>query len=228
MRRGWAGFVPRSMMVLPRRAQGSAGVRSGLDRGWGMALLANVRRGLWRRPVFSFSSVEEAVGDCNSFSSVEEAAGDCNLFSSVKVGAQRRNLGAQFKSYLPLAPEFYKILVDSKNNWVLIKVLKIFVKLAPLEPRLAKRVVEPICEHIRKTEAKSLLFECIKTMVSSLSEYENAMRLAVVKIREMLVDDDPNLKYLGLQALAVVAPKHLWAVLENNCIKCLKRDKKSE
>ena len=79
-----------------------------------------------------------------SFSSVEEAAGDCNLFSSVKVGAQRRNLGAQFKSYLPLAPDFYKILVDSKNNWVLIKVLKIFVKLAPLEPRLAKRVVEPI------------------------------------------------------------------------------------
>ncbi|KAL6210003.1 hypothetical protein ACLB2K_020941 [Fragaria x ananassa] len=138
-----------------------------------------------------------------------------NLFSSVKVGVQRRNLGAQFKSYLPLAPEFYKILVDSKNNWVLIKVLKIFVKLAPLEPRLAKRVVEPICEHIRKTGVKSLLFECIKTVVSSLSEYENAVRLAVVKIREMLVDDDPNLKYLGLQALAVVAPKHLWAVLDN-------------
>ncbi|KAL6182862.1 hypothetical protein ACLB2K_044274 [Fragaria x ananassa] len=119
------------------------------------------------------------------------------------------------RSYLPLAPEFHKILVDSKNNWVLIKVLKIFAKLAPLEPRLAKRVVEPICEHIRKTGAKSLLFECIRTVVSSLSEYENAVRLAVVKIREMLVDDDPNLKYLGLQALAVVAPKHLWAVLEN-------------
>ncbi|KAJ0960169.1 hypothetical protein J5N97_002036 [Dioscorea zingiberensis] len=31
----------------------------------------------------------------------------------------------------------------------------------------------------------------------------------------MLVDDDSNLKYLGLQALSVVAPKHLWAVLEN-------------
>ncbi|KAL6129724.1 hypothetical protein ACLB2K_073073 [Fragaria x ananassa] len=77
---------------------GVAGVRSGLgwsstwlDRGWGRALLAGVRRGQWRRPVFSFSSVEEAVGDCDLFSSVEEAAGDCNSFSSVKVGAQRRN-----------------------------------------------------------------------------------------------------------------------------------------
>lgn len=118
-------------------------------------------------------------------------------------------------SYLPLAPEFYRILVDSKNNWVLIKILKIFAKLAPLEPRLAKRVVEPICDHMRRTGAKSLMFECVRTVVSSLSEYESAVRLAVTKIRELLVDDDPNLKYLGLQALATVAPKHLWAVLEN-------------
>lgn len=119
------------------------------------------------------------------------------------------------KSYLPLAPEFYRILVDSRNNWVLIKAVKIFGKLAPLEPRLAMRVVEPICEYMRKTGAKSLMFECVRTVVTSLAEYESAVKLAVVKIRELLVDDDSNLKYLGLQALTVVAPKHLWAVLEN-------------
>ncbi len=100
------------------------------------------------------------------------------------------------RSYLPLAPEFYRILVDSKNNWVLIKMLKIFAKLALLEPRLAKRVVEPICELMRKTGAKSLMFECVRTVVTSLSEYEPAVKLAVVKIRELLLEDDPNLKYL--------------------------------
>ncbi|CAK9171058.1 unnamed protein product [Ilex paraguariensis] len=119
------------------------------------------------------------------------------------------------KSYLPLAPEFYRILVDSRNNWVLIKVLKVFSKLAILEPRLAKRVVEPICEHMRRSGAKSLVFECVRTILSSLSEYESALKLAVEKVREFLVDDDPNLKYLGLQALLVVSLKHLWAVLEN-------------
>ncbi|XWS48283.1 hypothetical protein CRYUN_Cryun13aG0061800 [Craigia yunnanensis] len=119
------------------------------------------------------------------------------------------------KSYLPLAPEFYKILVDSKNNWVLIKVLKIFAKLASLEPRLAKWVVEPICDHMRRTGAKSLLFECVRTVLTSLSEYDSAVRLAVGKVREFLVDEDPNLKYLGLQALSIVALKHLWAVSEN-------------
>ncbi|KAL0743471.1 hypothetical protein Bca4012_084984 [Brassica carinata] len=120
------------------------------------------------------------------------------------------------RSYLPLAPEFYKILVDSRNNWVLIKVLKIFAKLASIEPRLAKKVADPICEHMRKNNVgKSLLFECIRTVFSSLSDQETALKLAVAKIREFLTDDDPNLKYLGLHALSIVAPKHLWAVLEN-------------
>ncbi|CAL5215180.1 unnamed protein product [Lathyrus oleraceus] len=119
------------------------------------------------------------------------------------------------RSYLPLAPEFYRILVDSKNNWVLIKVLKIFARLAPLEPRLGKRIVEPICEHIRRSGAKSLVFECVRTVITSLSDHESAVKLAVSKIRELLVDQDPNLRYLGLHALSVAAPKHLWAVLEN-------------
>ncbi|PIA33346.1 hypothetical protein AQUCO_04100041v1 [Aquilegia coerulea] len=119
------------------------------------------------------------------------------------------------KSYLPLAPEFYRILVDSKNNWVLIKVLKIFSKLGSLEPRLAKRIVDPICEHMRRTTAKSLLFECIRTVVTCLTDYETAVKLAVEKIREFLIDEDSNLKYLGLKALSILGSKQLWTVVEN-------------
>ncbi|KAL5174633.1 AP-3 complex subunit delta [Glycine soja] len=118
-------------------------------------------------------------------------------------------------SYLPLAPEFYRILVDSKNNWVLIKVLKVFAKLAPLEPRLGKRIVEPVCDHMGRSGAKSLVFECVRTVLTSLSDYESAVKLAVEKVRELLVDQDPNLRYLGLQALSVATPEHLWAVIEN-------------
>lgn len=119
------------------------------------------------------------------------------------------------KSYLPLAPEFYRLLVDSTNNWMLIKIVKIFGVLAPLEPRLGKKIVEPICQHMHKTAAKSLLFECIRTIISGLTDYETAVRLAVQKLKDLMMEDDPNLKYLGLQALATLMPKHLWAVSEN-------------
>ncbi|KAG9157701.1 hypothetical protein Leryth_022905 [Lithospermum erythrorhizon] len=119
------------------------------------------------------------------------------------------------RAYLPLAPEFFRVLVESRNNWILIKVLKIFARLVPLEGRLGKKVVEPICEHLRRTGAKSLVFECVRTIFGCLSEYDVAVNVAMEKVREFLMDDDPNLRYLGLQALSTVAPKHLWAIQEN-------------
>ncbi|KAF5730346.1 hypothetical protein HS088_TW20G00719 [Tripterygium wilfordii] len=161
-----------------------------------------------------FEKYPDAVRVCFKRLVENLESNDQQILSTV-VGVFCELASRDARSYLPLAPEFYRILVDSKNNWVLIKVLKIFSKFAPLEPRLAKRVVEPICEHMRRTGAKSLLFECVRTVVTSLTEYESAVKLAVMKIREFLVDEDPNLKYLGLHSLSILAPEHLWAVLEN-------------
>ncbi|KAF8407788.1 hypothetical protein HHK36_006924 [Tetracentron sinense] len=59
------------------------------------------------------------------------------------------------------------------------------------------------------------MFECIRIVATSLTDYESAVRLAVEKIRELVVDDDPNIKYIGLKVLSILGPKHLWAVLEN-------------
>ncbi|XP_018514773.1 AP-3 complex subunit delta [Brassica rapa] len=162
-----------------------------------------------------FDKYPDAVKVCFKRLVENLESSDPQLLSAV-VGVFCELTAKDPRSYLPLAPEFYKILVDSRNNWVLIKVLKIFAKLASIEPRLAKKVADPVCEHMRKQNVgKSLLFECIRTVFSSLSDQETALKLAVAKIREFLVDDDPNLKYLGLHALSIVAPKHLWAVLEN-------------
>ncbi|KAK6925270.1 Clathrin/coatomer adaptor, adaptin-like, N-terminal [Dillenia turbinata] len=161
-----------------------------------------------------FEKYQDSVGVCFK-RLVENLEGSDGKSMSAAVGVFCELAAKDPRAYLPLAPEFYRILVDCRNNWVLIKVLKIFASLAPLEPRLAKRIVEPICELMRKTGAKSLLFECIRTVVTSLGEYESAVRLAVSKTREFLSDDDSNLKYLGLQALTIMGPKHLWAILEN-------------
>ncbi|KAI3473876.1 hypothetical protein Pfo_028057 [Paulownia fortunei] len=168
-----------------------------------------------------FEQYPDAVRVC--FKRVVEnlESGDMGILSAV-VGLFYELTEKEPRSYLPLAPEFYKILVDCRNNWVLIKVLKIFAKLAPLEPRLSKRVVEPICEHMGRTGAKSLAFECMRTIVTSLSEYDSAVKLAVGKLREFLSDDDPNLKYLGLQALAILVVKALSDVDANIKLEALR------
>lgn len=138
---------------------------------------------------------------------------------SATVGVFCELSGLDPSLYLPLAPEFYKILVDSKNNWVLIKVLKIFARLLPLEPRLAKKIVEPISQHMRKTNAKSLVFECVRTVLSCLDGYGNVFNLALDKVKEFFISDqDSNLRYLGLLALSMLKPVYSWVVEENQTV----------
>ncbi|CAB4017876.1 AP-3 complex subunit delta-1-like, partial [Paramuricea clavata] len=48
------------------------------------------------------------------------------------------------KNYLSLAPVFFKLMNSSTNNWTLIKIIKLFGALCPLEPRLGKKMIEPL------------------------------------------------------------------------------------
>lgn len=93
------------------------------------------------------------------------------------------------KNYLSLAPVFFKLMTVSTNNWVLIKIIKLvslwirliswirlidvffysglkFGALTPLEPRLGKKLIEPLTNIINSTSAMSLLYECINTVLA--------------------------------------------------------------
>jgi AP-3 complex subunit delta-1 len=72
------------------------------------------------------------------------------------------------KNYLSLAPLFFKLMTSSTNNWVLIKIIKLvliccasisqtfslllfqFGALTPLEPRLGKKLIEPLTNLIHR------------------------------------------------------------------------------
>ena len=69
------------------------------------------------------------------------------------------------KNYLSLAPTFFKLMTSSTNNWMLIKIIKLFGALTPLEPRLGKKLIEPLTNLIHSTSAMSLLYECINTVI---------------------------------------------------------------
>lgn len=106
------------------------------------------------------------------------------------------------RNYLSLAPIFFKLMTSSTNNWMLIKVIKLFGALTPLESRLAKKLVEPLTSLIHSTTAMSLLYECISTVVVGMPNHTASMQLCVSKLRLFLEDSDQNLKYLGLLAMA--------------------------
>ncbi|XP_037812496.1 AP-3 complex subunit delta isoform X1 [Lucilia sericata] len=119
------------------------------------------------------------------------------------------------KNYLPLAPVFFKLMTTSTNNWMLIKIIKLFGALTPLEPRLGKKLIEPLTNLIHSTSAMSLLYECINTVIavlisisSGMPNHSASIQLCVQKLRILIEDSDQNLKYLGLLAMSKILKTH--------------------
>ncbi|XP_061433335.1 AP-3 complex subunit delta-1-like isoform X1 [Lethenteron reissneri] len=123
------------------------------------------------------------------------------------------------KNYLSLAPLFFKLMTSSTNNWVLIKIIKLFASLTPLEPRLGKKLIEPLTNLIHSTSAMSLLYECVNTVIavlvslsSGIPDHNASIQLCVQKLRILIEDSDQNLKYLGLLAMSRILTSHPKAV----------------
>uniref|UniRef100_A0A0N4ZAI7 AP-3 complex subunit delta n=1 Tax=Parastrongyloides trichosuri TaxID=131310 RepID=A0A0N4ZAI7_PARTI len=116
------------------------------------------------------------------------------------------------KNYISLAPVFFKLMTTSSNNWMLIKIIKLFGSLVPIEPRLGKKLLEPLTNLILSTSAMSLLYECINTVIAVLisissggpGDYTASIQLCVQKLGILIDDSDQNLKYLGLLAMGKI------------------------
>ncbi|KIM26948.1 hypothetical protein M408DRAFT_330313 [Serendipita vermifera MAFF 305830] len=126
------------------------------------------------------------------------------------------------KDFLVLAPPLFHILTTSSNNWMLIKVIKLFGAISPYEPRLVKKLQAPITELIQTTPAISLLYECVHTCIigDMLDGFDGLplARLCVNKLSTFLGDTDQNLKYIALMAMVKIVPIRPELVAEHQAV----------
>ncbi|KAF8847012.1 Adaptor protein complex AP-3 delta subunit [Acephala macrosclerotiorum] len=127
------------------------------------------------------------------------------------------------QDFLPLAPRLFELLVDSGNNWMAIKLIKLFATLTPLEPRLVRKLLPPLTSIIRTTPAMSLLYECINGIIQGgildsgdeSAGGEEIATLCVTKLRGMImVEGDANLKYVALLAFNKIVLTHSYLVAQ--------------
>lgn len=142
-------------------------------------------------------------------------------------------------NYLALAPKFFRLLTTSSNNWMLIKVVKLLGSLVSEEPRLARKLLEPLATIIQNTAAKSLLYECIHTVTLALPyarkpgesaeggrNLQAVVALCADHLRQFVEDPDQNLKYLGLVGFVNLMKSFPRAVVEHKelVLLCLSDD----
>ncbi len=131
------------------------------------------------------------------------------------------------RNFLALAPVFYQLLTSpASNNWMLIKIVKLMGVLTPQEPRLGRKLVEPLVSLMRTTRAKSLLYECCSTITSGLLAHPEAVELCAQQLGKFMVDPDQNLKYLGLLSMRKLIKVHPDVAMEHRdlVLDCLDDD----
>lgn len=125
----------------------------------------------------------------------------------------RKNPG----DFLSLEGTLYKLMENSSNNWMLIKIIKLFGALTPIEPRMGEKVIVPLENLAHNTSAMSVLYETVSTMMAILaspsckiskSRATAYRQLCVQKLRIFIEDSDQNLKYLGLLAMKKMLEIH--------------------
>ena len=134
-------------------------------------------------------------------------------------------------SLLGLAPELFDLLTSSTNNWMLIKIVKLFAILTPIEPRLVRKLLPPLSNLIATTPAFSLLYECIQTVItggmlssSASSEQASLAATCIDKLSSFLSDSDQNLRYIalkGLSRLLVTGHAHLLSPHYDEILTCI-------
>lgn len=103
----------------------------------------------------------------------------------------------------------HDLLLSTTSNWLLIKLIKLFTILCKVEPRLLKKMAEPIYKTLQTNSAKSVEFECIRCVTDVFSDFQHLTALTIAKLQGFLDSNDLNLRYLGLEGLLLLITRQI-------------------
>lgn len=102
--------------------------------------------------------------------------------------------------FVVLSPLLYGILVSISNNWIIIRLLKLFTNLSKVEPKLRPKLLPKILELMDSTVATSVLYESINCIVKGnildKDDYDTAM-ICLDRLHAFCDSSDPNLRYIS-------------------------------
>lgn len=102
--------------------------------------------------------------------------------------------------FIQFSPLLYEMLIQVDNNWIIIRLLKLFSNLSKVEPKLRYKLLPKILELMDKTSAASVIYEAINCIVKGQLLEDDDFDTAVQCLQhlETFVNSlDPNLRYIS-------------------------------
>ena len=109
--------------------------------------------------------------------------------------------------FLVTIPTLFDMMCSTKSNWLLIKLIKLLTEMYKVEPRLAPKLRAKFIEMLSRPLAKSVELEVLKAAFVNFAKVEESednkvlLEKGLERLRSFLKSGDPNLHYLGLEAL---------------------------
>lgn len=129
-------------------------------------------------------------------------------------------------NFLKLIPALHALAENSKSNWCMLKLISIFRLLCSVEPRLPKKLVGIFSNILENSSSITVLFECIKTIVSVPIANTTLLTYAAQRLQSFLEHQDPNLSFLCLTLFIKLMEVQPRLVAQNKELitKCLESD----
>lgn len=104
------------------------------------------------------------------------------------------------KPFVVLSPLLYEILTTIENNWIIIRLLKLFKNLSIIEEKLRPKLLPKMLELMESTQATSVLYESINCIVKGqmleLDDYSTA-KVCLQTLYSFSTSSDANLRYIS-------------------------------
>ncbi|SCU93335.1 LADA_0G02520g1_1 [Lachancea dasiensis] len=103
--------------------------------------------------------------------------------------------------FIALSPLLYEMLLTVDNNWIIIRLLKLFTNLSQVEPKLRVKILPKVLELMEVTSATSVIYESINCIVKGQMLEEDDFDTASSCLQELnkfCNSTDPNLRYISV------------------------------
>ena len=133
-------------------------------------------------------------------------------------------------NFVSFIPKLFKMLENSKNEAILLRIITIFRILCSVESRLPKKLVQPLTIILETTSSVANLFECVRLIIEVPITNSALLSGAAYRLNSFLNHSDPNFRFMCLSLFLKLMKIYPKMVVEHRDLisRCLESEDESE
>lgn len=102
------------------------------------------------------------------------------------------------RNFIGFIPKIFKMLNNCSSDWINLRLITLLRILSTVEPRLPKKLIQPLTIVLETTPSVFVMYECVRTIIEIPISNQNLLAAATYRLQSFLNVADANLRFLCL------------------------------